>query len=62
MDSGGWLTIVQTIATFIEGSFGATLVVVAVAIAGARAALHGNWAISGRPLAAAQSSLRRRGS
>ena len=41
--AGGWLTIVQTIATFIEGTFGATLVVVAVAIAGARAALHGNW-------------------
>jgi type IV secretory pathway VirB2 component (pilin) len=40
---GGWLTIVQTIATFIESGFGATLVVVAVAIAGARAALHGHW-------------------
>lgn len=41
--SGGWMQIVQTIATFIQSGFGATLVMIAVAIAGARAALHGHW-------------------
>jgi type IV secretory pathway VirB2 component (pilin) len=38
-----WLTIVQTVSTFITGTFGTTLVIIAVAIAGARAMLHGSW-------------------
>jgi type IV secretory pathway VirB2 component (pilin) len=38
-----WLTIVQNISTFITGTFGSTLCIIAVAIAGARAMLHGHW-------------------
>src|ERR1700735_787757 len=38
-----WLTIVQTISTFVTGTFGTTLVIIAVAIAGARAMFHGHW-------------------
>jgi hypothetical protein len=38
-----WLTIVQSISTFVTGTFGTTLVIIAVAIAGARAMLHGSW-------------------
>ena len=38
-----WLSIVQQISTFITGTFGTTLVMIAVAIAGARAMLHGHW-------------------
>ena len=38
-----WLQIVQNIATFLSGTFGSTLVVIAIAISGARAAFHGHW-------------------
>ena len=38
-----WLQIVQNIATFLSGTFGSTLVVIAIGIAGARAAFHGHW-------------------
>jgi type IV secretory pathway VirB2 component (pilin) len=38
-----WLTIVQSISTFVTGTFGTTLVIIAVAIAGARAMFHGHW-------------------
>jgi type IV secretory pathway VirB2 component (pilin) len=38
-----WLTIVQSISTYVTGTFGTTLVIIAVAIAGARAMLHGSW-------------------
>jgi type IV secretory pathway VirB2 component (pilin) len=38
-----WLTIVQNIVNFISGGFGSALVVIAIGIAGARAALHGHW-------------------
>ena len=38
-----WLTIVQNISTFVTGTFGTTLCIVAVAMAGGRAMLHGHW-------------------
>ena len=38
-----WLTVVQNISQFITGTFGSTLCIIAVAIAGARAMLHGHW-------------------
>lgn len=38
-----WLAIVQQISTFITGTFGTTLVTIAIAVAGARAMFHAHW-------------------
>lgn len=38
-----WLTIAQNVSTFATGQFGILICIIAVAIAGGRAALHGHW-------------------
>jgi hypothetical protein len=50
-----WLTIVQTVSTFVTGTFGTTLVIIAVAIAARGPCCTAAGAISGVPSAAAPS-------
>lgn len=38
-----WMSIALSISTFITSQFGITICIIAVAIAGGHAALHGHW-------------------